>query len=143
MAGTLQVYSYNRCSTCRKALAWLTERGIAHEVHDITLTPPSKEMLVAAHQSLGDRKLLFNTSGQSYRAMGAAAVKALSDDEALEAFQLFSRTEGIIPALESAHALAWVSRERQSLAGSTVLVNLSGRGDKDVGQMMEVLADRL
>ena len=80
-----RVYSYNRCSTCRKALAWLTERGIAHEVHDITLTPPSKEMLVAAHQSLGDRKLLFNTSGQSYRAMGAAAVKALSDDEALEA----------------------------------------------------------
>ena len=85
MAEALQVYSYNRCSTCRKALAWLTERGIDHEVHDITLTPPSKEMLVAAHQSLGDRKLLFNTSGQSYRAMGAAAVKALSDDEALEA----------------------------------------------------------
>ena len=84
-AGMLQVYSYNRCSTCRKALAWLTERGIAHEVHDITLTPPSKDMLVAAHQSLGDRKLLFNTSGQSYRAMGAAAVKALSDDEALDA----------------------------------------------------------
>ena len=54
-------------------------------MHDITLTPPSKDMLVAAHQSLGDRKLLFNTSGQSYRAMGAAAVKALSDDEALEA----------------------------------------------------------
>ena len=42
-------------------------------------------MLVAAHQSLGDRKLLFNTSGQSYRAMGAAAVKALSDDEAMDA----------------------------------------------------------
>ena len=40
---------------------------------------------MAAHQSLGDRKLLFNTSGQSYRAMGAAAVKALSDDKALEA----------------------------------------------------------
>ena len=85
MAGTLQVYSYNRCSTCRKALAWLSERGIAHDVHDITINPPSKEQLSAAHQSLGDRKLLFNTSGQSYRAMGAAAVKAMSDDEALEA----------------------------------------------------------
>ena len=85
MTGTLQVYSYNRCSTCRKALAWLKERGIAHEVHDITLTPPPKEVLSAAHESLGDRKLLFNTSGQSYRAMGAAAVKALSDDEALDA----------------------------------------------------------
>ena len=40
---------------------------------------------MAAHQSLGDRKLLFNTSGQSYRAMGAAAVKALSDNAALDA----------------------------------------------------------
>ena len=85
MAEALQVYSYNHCSTCRKALAWLTERGIAHEVHDITLTPPSKEMLVAAHQSLGDRKLLFNTSGQSYRAMGASSVKALTDAEAFDA----------------------------------------------------------
>ena len=85
MAGTLQVYSYNRCSTCRKALAWLTERGVAHEVHDITLTPPSKLMLSRAYQSLGDRKLLFNTSGQSYRAMGAAAVKALTDGQAMDA----------------------------------------------------------
>ena len=85
MAGTLQVYSYNRCSTCRKALAWLSERGIAHEVHDITLNPPSREVLSAAHQALGERKLLFNTSGQSYRAMGAAAVKALSDNAALDA----------------------------------------------------------
>ena len=85
MAGTLQVFSYNRCSTCRKAVAWLIERGIAYEVHDITLTPPPKAMLAAAHQFLGDRKLLFNTSGQSYRAMGAASVKALTDDEALDA----------------------------------------------------------
>ena len=85
MARTLQVYSYNRCSTCRNALAWLTERGIPHQVHDITLTPPSRDVLLAAHQSLGDRKLLFNTSGHSYRAMGAAAVKALSDEEALDA----------------------------------------------------------
>ena len=85
MAATLQVYSYNRCSTCRKALAWLSERGIAHEVHDITLSPPSRDVLAAAQQCLGDRKLLFNTSGQSYRAMGAAVVKALSDDEALDA----------------------------------------------------------
>ena len=85
MAEALQVYSYNRCSTCRKALAWLSERGIAHDVHDITLNPPSRELLSAAHQALGERKMLFNTSGQSYRAMGAAAVKALSDDAALDA----------------------------------------------------------
>ena len=58
----------------------------------------------------------------------------------IDAFQLLSRTEGIIPALEPAHAIAWISRDRASLAGKTVLVNLSGRGDKDVAQMMDVLA---
>jgi tryptophan synthase beta chain len=52
---------------------------------------------------------------------------------------LLSRTEGIIPALEPAHALAWISRARGELEGLTVLLNLSGRGDKDVAQMMDVL----
>ena len=70
---------------------------------------------------------------------GRARYESVTDEEVIEAFQLLSRTEGIIPALEPAHALAWVSRERESLAGKTVLINLSGRGDKDVGQMMEVL----
>ena len=54
----------------------------------------------------------------------------------LDAFQRLARTEGIIPALESAHAIAWVvaNAGTDSLpAGSTVLVNLSGRGDKDIG----------
>ncbi|NNE72272.1 MAG: tryptophan synthase subunit beta, partial [Acidimicrobiales bacterium] len=60
--------------------------------------------------------------------------------EVIEAFQLLSRTEVIIPALEPAHALAWISRERASLAGQTVLLNLSGRGDKDAVQMMEILS---
>ena len=57
----------------------------------------------------------------------------------LEAFTLLARTEGIIAAFESAHAIAWVIREARSLAGQTVLVNLSGRGDKDVAQAMELL----
>jgi tryptophan synthase beta chain len=65
----------------------------------------------------------------------------VNDAEVLEAFQLLSRTEGIIPALESAHAIAWVAREagREIPAGSTVLVNLSGRGDKDVAQVRDLL----
>jgi tryptophan synthase beta chain len=62
-----------------------------------------------------------------------------TDTEVLAAFELLARTEGIIPALESAHALAWVSRERASLTGKVVLVNLSGRGDKDVAQVAEIL----
>ena len=64
----------------------------------------------------------------------------MSDDEVLAAFTLLARTEGIIAAFESAHAIAWVVREAPSLAGRTVLVNLSGRGDKDVAQAMELLA---
>ena len=72
-------------------------------------------------------------------AEGRVRYVPVTDAEVIEAFQLLSRTEGIIPALESAHALAWVSKARSELAGKTVLVNLSGRGDKDVGQMMEVL----
>ena len=57
----------------------------------------------------------------------------MSDDEALEAFHLMARTEGILPALESAHAVAWLAREAAALRGMTVIVNLSGRGDKDLG----------
>jgi tryptophan synthase beta chain len=55
------------------------------------------------------------------------------DEEALAAFHLLSEKEGILPALESSHALAWVIREAASLRGKLVLVNLSGRGDKDLG----------
>ncbi|MBC8195330.1 MAG: tryptophan synthase subunit beta [Acidimicrobiia bacterium] len=73
-------------------------------------------------------------------ATGRARYESVTDAEVVEAFQLLSRTEGIIPALEPAHALAWVSRERESLAGGSVLLNLSGRGDKDVAQMMEILS---
>ena len=49
--------------------------------------------------------------------------------------ELLAQTEGIIPALESAHAIAWLEREAASLVGKKVLVNLSGRGDKDVEQI--------
>ncbi len=75
--------------------------------------------------------------------LGRARYEPVTDDEVIDAFELLSRTEGIIPALESAHAIAWVVRERQALAGKTVLVNLSGRGDKDVAQMMQIMGDRL
>jgi len=74
---------------------------------------------------------------------GRARYVPVTDAEVVDAFVLLSRTEGIIPALESAHALAWVSKARAELAGRSVLINLSGRGDKDVAQMMDVLADRL
>jgi tryptophan synthase beta chain len=74
--------------------------------------------------------------------IGRAEYPSVTDDEVIEAFQLLSSTEGIIPALESAHAIAWLAREHRSIQGQTVLINLSGRGDKDVAQMMDVLTGR-
>jgi tryptophan synthase beta chain len=66
---------------------------------------------------------------------GLVRYESATDREALAAMELLSRTEGIIPALEPAHALAWLARERAALAGRIVVVVLSGRGDKDVQQV--------
>ncbi len=74
-------------------------------------------------------------------ALGRARYEAVNDDEVLEAFQVLSRSEGIIPALEPAHGLAWILREAASLSGKTVLLNLSGRGDKDVDQVAQILGE--
>jgi tryptophan synthase beta chain len=71
--------------------------------------------------------------------IGRAEYPTVTDAEVVEAFQLLSRTEGIIPALESAHALAWIKREAPHMQGQSLLMNLSGRGDKDVDQMMDIL----
>lgn len=65
--------------------------------------------------------------------LGRAKYFGITDDEAMEAMRLLSRTEGIIPAIETAHALAGIKHLSEILpAGSSVLVNLSGRGDKDM-----------
>jgi tryptophan synthase beta chain len=71
---------------------------------------------------------------------GRVTYTAVSDDEALEAFQLLSRLEGIIPALESAHAIAELIRLGPLLdKDALVVVNLSGRGDKDVSEAAKIL----
>jgi tryptophan synthase beta chain len=73
--------------------------------------------------------------------IGRATYEAAGDAEVLEALRLLSETEGIIPALEPAHALAYLARAagKEIPAGSSVLVTLSGRGDKDAEQVMGLL----
>ncbi|GAB7003794.1 tryptophan synthase subunit beta [Nocardioides sp. AN3] len=69
---------------------------------------------------------------------GRASYQPVTDTEAMEAFSLLARTEGIIPAIESAHAVAGALRVAPELPeGATILVSLSGRGDKDMGTAME------
>jgi tryptophan synthase beta chain len=70
---------------------------------------------------------------------GRATYVSVRDDEALDGFRMLSRLEGIIPALETAHAVAWMVRERGRWAtDDVVLLCVSGRGDKDVAQVMEM-----
>ena len=72
---------------------------------------------------------------------GRVEYVSVADEAALDAFQLLSRTEGIIPALESSHAIAELVRRAPELdKDALVVVNLSGRGDKDVTQVAEILA---
>ena len=71
--------------------------------------------------------------------IGRAEYPSVTDAEVIEGFQLLAKSEGIIPALECAHVVAWIAREAPNMQGKTVLMNLSGRGDKDVAQMMDIL----
>lgn len=91
----LTVYVYQKCSTCRDALKWLDQNGIAHEVKAIRDTPPSPAELATAHQLLGgDIRKIFNTSGMDYRALGMKdQLPAMSDDQA---FTLLSKNGNLV-----------------------------------------------
>jgi tryptophan synthase beta chain len=77
------------------------------------------------------------------RETGRAEYAYVTDEEALDAFQALARLEGILPALESAHAIAYARRLARDMDRSAILlVNLSGRGDKDVQTVEKTLANR-
>jgi arsenate reductase len=83
----LQVYAYAKCTTCRKALRWLEEHGLDHEVIDIVTSPPSEATLrnVLREGEIPVKKL-FNTSGQSYReGRFSERITQMSEGEALAA----------------------------------------------------------
>ena len=77
-------------------------------------------------------------------ASGRADYVGIGDEDVIGALQTLSELEGIIPALESAHAVAWIMQEagKDIASGSRVLLNLSGRGDKDVAQVRDILRGR-
>ena len=111
-----------------RTLVLQDERGMIRETHSVSagLDYPA---LGPEHAWLADQ--------------GLAEYSSATDDEALAAFQALAKLEGILPALETAHALAWVLREGRGLGPKTrVIVNLSGRGDKDVNEVLRVLAER-
>jgi tryptophan synthase beta chain len=134
-------------------------RGLATGEHAASLTAGSEGVLHGARS-----KILQTTEGQirtthsvaagldypgvgpehaHLQATGRAEYTAVTDAEALAGFRALNRFEGIMPALESAHAIAHAMKLASELpAGAVVLANLSGRGDKDVAEVQRVLAEQ-
>jgi tryptophan synthase beta chain len=116
--------------------------GVLHGMHSKLLQDEAGQIEEAESISAGLDYPGLGPEHAHLAATGRAEYSTAGDAEVLEAFKLLSQTEGIIPALESAHALAWVARVAGTAAlpgGSTVLITLSGRGDKDVAQVRDIL----
>ena len=113
--------------------------GVVHGMQSFLMQDEFGQVLEAESISAGLDYPGVGPEHSFLASIGRARYESVTDEEVVEAFQLLSRAEGIIPALEPAHALAWIVRDQEVLAGRTVLLNLSGRGDKDVAQMMDIL----
>jgi tryptophan synthase beta chain len=106
--------------------------GVLHGARTYLLQDEGGQVLEAHSVSAGLDYPGVGPEHAFFKDHGIARYVSVTDAEALEGLALLTRTEGIIPALEPAHAIAWVARERDVLAGKTVVIALSGRGDKDV-----------
>ena len=106
--------------------------GILHGARTYMLQDDEGQVLEAHSISAGLDYPGVGPEHAYFADTGLARYVSITDEEALDGVGLLSRTEGIIPALESAHAIAWVAKDAARLAGRTVLINLSGRGDKDM-----------
>ncbi|ODS53265.1 MAG: tryptophan synthase subunit beta [Acidobacteria bacterium SCN 69-37] len=117
--------------------------GVLHGTRSLLLQDPNGNILPTHSVSAG---LDYPSIGPEHAwlaSLGRAEYCWIDDDAALEGFGWLARTEGILPALESSHAVAWVQRQLPTLTpGTLVLLNLSGRGDKDVETVRTILEQR-
>jgi len=119
------------------------EPGVLHGMKSLLLFDDDGQIFPAHSISAGLDYPGVGPEHAFLRDSGRAEYTAVTDDEALDAFLYLSRMEGIIPALESAHALATVRKLAPQLSRDAILiVNLSGRGDKDAPQVRDLLRAR-
>ncbi|GAW90989.1 tryptophan synthase subunit beta [Calderihabitans maritimus] len=113
--------------------------GVLHGSYTYVLQNEDGQILNAHSVSAGLDYPGVGPEHSYLKETGRVDYVAVTDEEALEAFHLLTRTEGILPALESAHALAWVVKKAPELSPEDiVVVNLSGRGDKDLATVMQL-----
>ena len=114
--------------------------GVLHGTRSYVLQDDDGQILTTHSISAGLDYPAVGPEHSHLRDLGRVEYTSATDEEALVSFQLLCRTEGIIPALESAHAVAEaVRRARRMLADQVIIVNLSGRGDKDLDSVMEAM----
>ncbi|HUG80653.1 MAG TPA: tryptophan synthase subunit beta [Bryobacterales bacterium] len=115
--------------------------GVLHGTYSYLLQDDDGQIALTHSVSAG---LDYATVGPEHSWLhdqGRAEYVSCSDEDAVEAVKLLSRMEGIIPALESAHAVAEAVRRAPAAKGQKFLINLSGRGDKDIGIFRETMPD--
>ena len=117
--------------------------GVLHGQKTIVLADDDGQIFPAHSISAGLDYPGVGPEHAWFRDSGRAQYPSVTDEEALDAFLYLTRMEGIIPALESSHAIAQVRKLAPTLPkDAIVLVNLSGRGDKDVPTVRAILAER-
>ena len=119
------------------ATIWAGEVGVLHGARTYVLQDEDGQTVESHSISAG---LDYPGVGPQHAHLaqtGRATYRPVTDAAAMDAFSLLARTEGIIPAIESAHAVAGALELAKERPGSTILVNLSGRGDKDMGTAIE------
>ncbi len=119
------------------ATIWAGQVGVLHGARTYVLQDEDGQTIESHSISAG---LDYPGVGPQHAHLaqtGRASYRPVTDADAMDALALLARTEGIIPAIESAHAVAGAMELAKERPGSTILVNLSGRGDKDMGTAIE------
>ncbi|MCW2757158.1 MAG: tryptophan synthase subunit beta [Nocardioidaceae bacterium] len=115
------------------ATIWNGDVGVLHGARTYVLQDEDGQTVESHSISAGLDYPGVGPQHAHLAATGRATYVPVTDVEAMDAMRLLARTEGIIPAIESAHAVAGTMRLAKERPGQTLLVNLSGRGDKDMG----------
>ncbi|MCU0235187.1 MAG: tryptophan synthase subunit beta [Thermoanaerobaculales bacterium] len=113
--------------------------GVLHGTRTLVLQDEGGQVLGTHSVSAGLDYPAVGPEHVNWQRSGRVVYTAVGDGEAIAAFHLLAESEGIVPALESAHAVAWAAKVAPTLpASSRLLINLSGRGDKDLGEVARV-----
>ena len=115
--------------------------GVLHGCRTFLLQDEQGQILPTHSVSAGLDYPAVGPEHAALHASGRALYTWADDSQALAGFEALAEFEGILPALESSHALGWVLSQAEELAGQRVLVNLSGRGDKDLDSVARLRAD--